>query len=290
MPELKVIEDQYYNAAYCGLCKPMIKDTGMLSRMTLSYDMTFLVLLRLALTGEVPPFEKKRCLTHPLKKKLVMGKCPTLSFASHAGMLLAWRKITDDINDEKGTGRIKALFMKMFFAPSYKKARKGYEALDEKIKEHLAELTKLEREKVCSADRPAELFGRLMEDIISYGIEDEGAARIGRAVALPIGRFIYLIDALDDIDEDRKKKSYNPFLLLFDNAELDTEKKLDIKAALMNTLAKASAAIDLISFDGRRDLLGVISNILTEGLPRMTDAVLFDGNPPENKNTNGEQR
>jgi hypothetical protein len=90
------------------------------------------------------------------------------------------------------------------------------------------------------------------------------------------------------MESDRKKKSYNPFLLLFDHAELDTEKKLDIKAALMNTIAKASAAIDLMPFEGRRDLYGVINNILSEGLPRMADAVLLDEKEPTNQNSNTE--
>ena len=288
VPELKVIEDQYYKAAYCGLCRAMKKETGMLSRMTLSYDMTFLVLLRLALTGEVPSFEKKRSFAHPTKKRLVMRECEASRYASHVGMILAWRKISDDIHDEKGFSRIKALFMKICFSSSYKKAKKGYEELDARIKEHLKALHKLEREKVPSADRPAEIFGRLMEDVASLGIENEDTARIARAAAMPIGRFIYLIDALDDMESDRKKKSYNPFLILFDYAELDTEKKLDIKAALMNTIAKASAAIDLMPFEGRRDLYGVINNILSEGLPRMADAVLLGEKEPTNETSNTE--
>lgn len=291
VPELKIIENQYYQAAYCGLCRVMKKETGMLSRMTLSYDMTFLVLARLAVVGEIPTFEKRRCFARFLKKKLVMEPNDALTYASHASALLTMHKIADDITDEKGTKKLKALFMKLFFRGAYKKAKRGYEALDEIISAHLVTLRQLEREKTRSADRPAEIFGALMADIMTYGLEGEEEKRIARGVIMPIGRWIYLIDALDDIDEDRKKKSYNPFLLLFEGQELDREKKLDIEAAMFSMLKKSNSALDLVDFDGRRDLEGLMRNIITEGLVRMTDAVLFDSNIEKEKiNENGDNQ
>ena len=51
-PELKVRQQEYYRAVYCGLCRTMGKCTGQCSRMTLSYDFTFFALVRMALTGE----------------------------------------------------------------------------------------------------------------------------------------------------------------------------------------------------------------------------------------------
>ena len=275
-PELKIIENQYYQAAYCGLCRTMKNESGILSRMTLSYDITFLVLSRLALTGEIPEFYKKRCFVHPFKKKLVMKPNDALVFSAHTGALLTRHKISDDMTDEMGLKKIRALFMKLLFCGAYKKAKKGYNELDGKIKDHLEKLRTLERERLRSADRPAALFGELMAYILSFGIEDEEKKLIAASVGSAIGRWIYLIDALDDIDEDRKRKSYNPFLFLFDGAVLDGEKKLDIEAAMIAVLKKASAAFDLVDFDGRRDLEGLISNVLTEGLPRMTHAVLFE--------------
>ena len=277
-PELKMIESQYYKASYCGLCRAMKKETGALSRMTLSYDITFLVLVRLAITGEIPDFYKKRCFAHPLKKRLVMKPNSALKFSAHAGALLTRHKIADDITDEKGLKRISARFAKLFFGGAYKKAREGYNDLDESIKNHLTELRTLEREKIKSADRPAAVFGALMADILKYGIEDEEKRLIASSVGMAIGRWIYLIDALDDIAEDRKKKSYNPFILLFDGAELDREKSLDIEGAMLAVLRKARDGVDLIDFSGRRDLEGLIQNILTEGLPRTTKAVLFEKN------------
>lgn len=282
-PELRMIENQYYRAAYCGLCRSMRDETGMLSRMTLSYDITFLVLIRLALTGEIPEFEKKRCFVHPLKKRLVMRSCEASRYSAHAGTLLTRHKFSDDINDEKGLKRIGAFLMRSIFSGAYKKAKSGYSDLDEKIKLHLYELNKLERERIRSADRPAAVFGTLMADIASHGIEDEEKKLIASSLGMAIGRWIYLIDALDDIEDDRKRKSYNPFLLLFDGSELDNEKKMDIEAAMLGVPSKAGAALDLLSFDGRRDLEGLLRNMITEGLPRMTRSVIYENGKLNNE-------
>lgn len=288
-PELKMIENQYYRAAYCGLCRAMRDEIGVLSRMTLSYDITFLVLARLALTGEIPEFHKKRCFLHPLKKRLVMKKNDALLFSAHVSAILTQYKIADDVTDEKGFKKIGALLLKSLFSHSYKKAKKGYLELDKSVKEHLSSLRCTEREKTRSADKPAALFGALMSDIMTIGIEEGEKERIGATIGTAIGRWIYLIDALDDIEKDRKTGSYNPFILLFDGAELDREKMLDIKAAMLSVLGKAVSAFDLLDFDGRRDLEGLISNVLTEGMPRMTDAVLFGGDEIKITDENGEK-
>lgn len=278
-PELKMLENSYYRASYCGLCRVMRDETGIISRMTLSYDITFLVLIRLALTGEKPEFARKRCFLHPTRKRLVMLKCRALEYSAHVGSLLARHKLSDDVEDERSFKKISSLLTRSLFSRAYKRARMGYEDLDDSIKELLEALRKLEKEKTRSADRPAALFGQIMANVTSHGIEDGEKRLIASSIGMAVGRFIYLVDALDDIDEDRKKKSYNPFLLLFDGAELDEEKKLDIKGAMMGVISKAVAAFDLIDLEGRRDLEGVIRNILSEGLVRATNAVLF----PEEK-------
>ena len=66
-PELKVREQEYYRAVYCGLCRTMGKCTGQCSRMTLSYDFTYFALVRMALTGSFPAIKARRCLAHPFR-------------------------------------------------------------------------------------------------------------------------------------------------------------------------------------------------------------------------------
>ncbi|MBR6603711.1 MAG: hypothetical protein IKK94_06825 [Clostridia bacterium] len=284
VPELKMIENQYYKAAYCGLCRAMRDETGIISRMTLSYDITFLALIRLALHPEKPSFDKKRCFVHPMKKKTVMKSCDALTYSAHAGTLLTYHKICDDISDERGTKKLKAKILRLVFSSSYKKAKKGYEELDLLIKSRLDELHSLEKEMIRSADRPAAIFGSLMASVTSFGIEEDENRLISEAIGNAVGKFIYIADALDDLEEDKKKNSYNPFLLLFDGNELDNEKKLDIEGAIKGILRKASDAIDLAPLDGRRDLEGLIRNIITLGMPRICEGILFPERIKNNEN------
>lgn len=280
VPELKMIENQYYRAAYCGLCRAMRDETGLISRMTLSYDITFLALIRLALLPEKPIFEKKRCFVHPLKKKTVMKNCKSLNYSAHVGTLLTYHKICDDIADEKGAKRLKAKILRLIFGIAYKRAKKGYEELDSIIKGKLEELNLLEKEKIRSADRPAAIFGELIAYVTSYGMENEGSRLIASTIGNAVGKFIYISDALDDIEEDRKNNSYNPFLLLFDGAPLDEAKKLDIEGAIKSILKKGADALDLATLEGRRDIEGLIRNIITIGMPHIICGILF----PERKN------
>ena len=288
VPELKMLENQYYRAAYCGLCHSMQRQTGFVSRMTLSYDVTFLLLVRLAISGEKPNFVKKRCFAHPTKKRLTMVDNASLQYCANVGVLLAAHKMSDDVSDENFLKKLFATFLRTIIAPAYKRAERAYSELNSEILSRLEELHTIERERPRSADLPARIFGELMGAVLSYGLEDEEKKRIASAIGMQIGRWVYLIDALDDMNEDRKKGSYNPFLLLYDGKELDEEKKKDVKAALLGISKKAAAAVDLVDFEGRRDLCGLIYNIISQGIPACTDRILFGENQKDNYFENGE--
>ena len=69
-PELRFREYDIYHGCYCGLCEALHRRHGTAARWTLSYDMTFLILL---LTGLYEPEETKteqRCIAHPFHKNL----------------------------------------------------------------------------------------------------------------------------------------------------------------------------------------------------------------------------
>ena len=265
-PELKVKEYEFYRGTYCGLCRSMGKCTGQCSRFTLSYDFAFLALVRLSVAHEAISFEQKRCIAHPLKKRNAMKHSPTLAYCAGAVALLNYHKILDDLSDEKGFKRLRALAWRPFAAHSRKKAlRAGLGELDEQIAARLALLSEAEHTALSSADIPAALFGDLLADILSFGL-DGSDKRLTAALSKAVGKWIYLADALDDWTEDAKKKRYNPFLLLYDGA-LPTEDMLtSIRNALKNELYEAEAALDLMQFDNP-EIKNLVFNILYLGMP-----------------------
>ena len=258
--ELTVREDTLYRAAYCGLCKEMGRCTGQCSRLTLSYDMVFLYLVRMALRGETPSAKKGRCLLHPLKARQIVQSDAELSYAARASALLAYGKLRDDLCDERGWKRFAKQLAHPFLAHAKKRA--DLAELYAKIETHLAALSAVEQEKRPSVDAPAEIFGALLADVFAYDLSGD-AARLAREIGFRTGRFIYAADAADDIAEDAKSGSYNPFLLLY-GAEPDAEQQKVIDMAMRFDLTALAAAIDLME---THPLLPMIRNIIYLGMP-----------------------
>lgn len=272
-PELRVRENEYYRALYCGLCRSQGKCTGQCSRMTLSYDMVFLALLRLAISKEKPEIKTGRCIAHPFKKRAYIANCDSLSYCSYASALLIYGKTVDDISDEKGRKRLRAKLMLPFAKKMRKKALRKYSLLDEKINEGLKKLAETEKKKLRSVDIPADCFGDILADILSFDLSGNDAV-IMRNIGKHVGRWIYILDACDDLPEDIAKKRFNPFIYLYDGNELTAEQKTDVSNSLKLELLSAEPAFDLIDYDGNNIIEGIIRNIIYRGMPDVAERVL----------------
>lgn len=258
--DLTVRQDTLYRAAYCGLCKEMGRCTGQCSRMSLSYDMVFLYLVRTAIKGMSPVQKKGRCLLHPLRKRFIVQSDEELIYAAKVSALLTWGKVCDDLADEKGFKR----FLKKLAKPFFKSAKRRA-ALDElyaEIEKKLAELSDIEAKRIESVDAPAEVFGKLLSDVFAFGL-DKKQATLAREIGFRTGRWIYAVDAADDIDSDEKNGSYNPFLLLYGGA-IDGEQRNTIEMAMKYDLTALAAAVDLIDDS---EAVKVIKNIIYLGMP-----------------------
>lgn len=265
--ELRVREHTYYRALYCGLCKRMGKCTGSCSRLTLSYDFVFLAALQLSVTGEVPTLKKQRCLLHPFHKRPTVQACKALDYSADASALLAYHKLTDDLCDERGLKRLRAALARPFLSGAYRRAKRRHPALDETIAAHLLEIARFETgaRPFEGADAIAEQFGKLMEAVFSEGLTDVDA-RIAGAVGRSVGHWIYLIDAADDFDEDRKKNRFNPYRKLFGD-ELTEQDRETLRVALTVHLLDADRAFALIDGYPAPELKEILANILYLGLP-----------------------
>lgn len=272
-PELRVRENEYYRAVYCGLCRAQGKCTGQCSRMTLSYDMTFLALLRLAVSNETPEIKVGRCIAHPFKKRAYVAECDALNYCTYASALLFYGKTVDDIIDERGKKRFKARLIKPFASGMRKKALKQYALLDEKIAKGMKKLSEIEKKKLPSVDVPAEHFGEILADIISFGLEGKDEV-IMKNIGRHVGKWIYILDACDDLADDIEKERFNPFIYLYDGSPLTEELKHDVNNSLKLELLAAEPAFDLIDFEGKSDIEGIIKNIMYRGMPDVAERVL----------------
>ncbi len=260
--ELKVKEHEFYKSVYCGLCKSMKKRASML-RMTLSYDFVFLALVRMAMTGDSCSFHLERCVVHPFKKRPVLDNNQSLTFCADASALLTYYNVLDKMAD-KGKGRLRGYLSYPLAKRIFKKISPDAELILSAEK-HLGSLSEYEKQNGDSADCAAEHFGLLLSDIFSHGLDERNAA-IAAEIGRHIGRWIYLIDALDDIEDDRKSGSYNPLIIggyNFDQAV----------TAMNMELIGLERAIELISFSDS-GIENIIKNIIYLGMPDCAERVI----------------
>lgn len=271
--ELRVREQQFYRALYCGLCKRMGKCTGQCSRMTLSYDFVFLAAVRLALTGERVTVEKKRCMLHPLRRRPMVEKCEALDYCADASALLVWGKLSDDLQDERGAKKIRAALSRPFLASAYRRAKRRHPELAGQINGHLAELSAYEADPdAVSADLLAEQFGRLMGAVFAEGLEG-AQARIAETIGRALGRWLYLVDAADDFEDDRRHRRFNPYLRLFGQAPTNADWE-NLRLSLIAHLCDAERGFLLIDTYSAPELREIVANVLYLGLPQAAERIL----------------
>lgn len=268
-PHLYIKDDVLYRAMYCGVCKGIGKVCGHAARIGLSYDITFLSVILHNIRGQDVTIEKQHCLTHCIRSRQMAEVDELTCQLGALNTLLAYYKYTDDIEDGDG-GRGKRLF----FKKGFKRAKKKYPQIERIVRENLAEQSKTEKAKTESLDRAADATAKMLAEFSDYALE-ENATAYTHNLFYAVGKWIYLIDALDDYDKDKKKGAYNPFLLAYraeNKSELLCGKDGDEVRFVFNALFfDIRENLSKISFRFNRDLS---DNILLRGLPVTTKKVM----------------
>ncbi|MCD8020260.1 MAG: DUF5685 family protein [Clostridiales bacterium] len=195
-----------YKAFYCGLCRSLKKEFGQLERFTLNFDMTFLVLFLAAL---YEPEEEKsdfRCVCHPFHKRQQL-KTVFSDYAADMTIALSYFKCKDNWEDDhKYTSRVYGELLKK----SYDTVRERYPRQCSAIEESLSALSRLEKQPEAMVDEAVNLSGRMLMEVFVYK-EDFWSESL-RHFGYELGRFIYLMDAAIDYEDDKKTGNYNPIL------------------------------------------------------------------------------
>lgn len=271
-PELKIKEFDVYRAYYCGVCKSIGKRHGQLKRMTLTYDAAFLALLLCSVLSIKTGMSKERCIVHPVKKSFVTHN-EIIDYSSDINIILAYNNMKDKWKDDRSKVALAGMAA---FKRSYKKLVVEYPQKCAIINQRLGDLAILEKEKCASIDMASEPFAKLMEEVLDYNKLDDKTRQILRWMGYNIGKWIYLIDAFDDLEDDVKNSSYNPFLIHFkyngqDVSVFKEEIKNQVEFTLLYCLGEASKAFELLS---TKENKGILENILYMGMLSKTDKIL----------------
>lgn len=272
-PTITMGEYELYQGVYCTLCRRLGKRYGLSARMALSYDLTFLALLQMALEEEKAAFSAGRCSFNPTKRCLHCAAIAPIDRAADISALLTYHKLRDTIADEGIFKRLGAWLLLPIAARHRRKAVKRYPEADEHIAAMMVAQAALEKEACASIDRAAEPFALLLQWLLAQTAADDKQRLILERLGYCLGRWVYLIDAVDDMAEDKRKNNYNPYIL-YRNIQNDEEIAAAKDYALLTLnacLAECVAAYNLLDIH-RFD--GILRNILEQGMPYAQQRVI----------------
>ncbi len=257
-----------YRAMYCGVCKGIAQSCGQGARMGLTYDVTFLSVILHNIAGIDVKIEKQHCLTHCIRSKMMANVDDMTKKLGALNTALVYYKYTDDILDgDKGRGK------RLWFVSGHKKTVRNYPEIERIVRENLAAQQETEKSKTDSLDRAADASANMMAELSDYLLEDKKTPYT-HDLFYAVGKWIYLIDALDDYDKDKKKGAYNPFVLSYsceDKADLMKRRQKDVEFVFHSLFFDIRENLSKIKFHFNRDLS---DNILLRGLPSETKRVM----------------
>lgn len=257
-----------YQSAYCGFCHTLGDRHGWLARFTLQYDFAFLAILFTAGEGESETV-CRRCPAHPLRRPVTCLQGERMAAAADQSMILVWYKLSDDVDDHGVLTGLPYRFLRRLFQRAYCRAAAAQPRFDRQVQMGLARLRELEQARSPELDRTADTFASILASAAQAYPEGNPLRRVMGELLYHLGRWIYLVDAWDDLEEDRKSGRYNPLDARFHGRAGEERDYLETTAAHSARLAGAAANLmELGSWTP------IVENILYLGLPAVQSAVL----------------
>ena len=253
-PEMKFKDFGIYRSFYCGLCRSLKHRYGLSGQSTLSYDMTFLALLLSGLYEPETVSGTTWCAAHPFEKHATRtNSC--VDYAADMNILLAyWQRLDGWNDDKKVTAKLGADLLKR----AYDKVKKQYPEKALAVEEYVRDLTKCEKDDSSNLDQASGLTGKMLGEIFSF--RDDEWAPVLRRIGFYLGKFIYLSDAFEDFDKDKKKGAYNPWRSYAESRAELAEKAKDVLNMMMSECSLAFEYLPILMYED------ILRNILYAGV------------------------
>ena len=268
LPNLYIKDFMLYKALYCGVCKGIGGSCGQMARVGLTYDVAFLSALLHNMTGVDVKVERANCFEHLIRKRPIAAVDELTLELGALNTVLLYYKLTDDILDG-GKGRGK----RAWFKRGFRRAKKRYPALVDIVERNMRAQAEVEGRKSPSPDEAAEPSANMMRELGAHFLGEHNSPA-SEQLFYGLGKWVYLIDALDDFDKDKKKGGYNPFVLGY-----DVENRIELMACYGEELG---FLFDTLFYSIREGLAGVkfhfnrdlTDNIILRGIPLETMRVM----------------
>lgn len=263
-------ERKRFGRAYCGLCHTLGERYGPAARLILNYDFTFLAIL---LSGpEEGPVHHGRCIAHPVHGRDRLESSGALALAADESVILAYWQARDGVEDHDWLHGLKYRGVSAVLEPAYRRAAEARPGFAESTRRQLGSLAALEQENCPSMDRAADTFAVLLRGA-AQGVDEPVRRRVLEQMLYHLGRWVYLVDAADDLKKDAASGDYNPVALRYGLTEgvWTEESRVSFAATLDHSIHMMATAFELWDFGVWTPILEAA---LYSGLFRVGKAVL----------------
>ena len=289
-PQLKICEYETYRTVYCTLCRHLGKQMGLPARLLLNYDYTFMAMLMIALSGEKPCFQPGRCVVNPLKK---CGSCLTheqaFRYTSALTGIMFYYKLKDNIADSSAGRRLLWRTLQPYASRVRKKAARLYPEEDALVSEYITRQLQIESKAKAGDEIIIDELCEPTADVLSAFAQRLSEKESDRVVLKHfgyfMGRWIYMIDALDDLADDLKDGSFNPLAMQFgltaDDAANETERWEQARIFGNDSLNMSAAeAVKYYELLDLGEFKPIADNVMYLGISDAQRSALF---PPSSK-------
>lgn len=253
--QLKEEDAKAYQAYYCGLCQKLKSNCGTKGQMLLNYDMTFLIVLLTGLYELEHEATEFTCPLHPTRKRTAWINEAT-EYAADMNVILAYHNMEDDWRDDRAY--TKKAFARVLLK-DYEKIRMKYPRQVQAVEKYMHSLAKAEAEGEENIDAIAGLTGEMTSEIFDWK-EDEWSEEL-RCLSFYLGKFVYLMDAYEDLEKDKKKQEYNPFIKM--SCEQTEDFETFVKLLLRSMIAESAKSFERLPILMHADIL---RNVLYSGV------------------------
>lgn len=270
MQDLSQEESERFRRIYCGLCYTLGRNYGAAARFILNYDFTYLAIL--LSDGQEGVSHKARCIASPIHRHDYLESGPALELAADESVILAYWQLRDGVSDHDWLHGLKYRSLSGLLEPAYRKAAAARPEFDESTRAQLQLLGELEAENCPSMDRAADAFAVLL-GAAAKEVDNPVHRRVLEQLLYHLGRWVYLVDAADDMKKDAASGNYNPVALRFgltDGLWLP-EARQEFSATLDHSIHMMTTAYELWDFGVWSPIL---ETTLYTGLFRVGKAVL----------------
>ena len=236
-----------FHKMYCGLCHTLGERYGVAARFILNYDFTYLAVLL------APPEEGKyssgRCVVKGFKQQHYRVSDAAMELAADESVILAYWQARDGVADHDWFHGLKYRSVAAILEPAYRKAATFRPEFDASVRQQLNLLRQLEEERCSSIDQAADTFAQLLSNA-AREVDDPIRRRVLEQLLYHLGRWIYLVDAADDLKKDATSNNYNSVALRFGLADGNwtPEARREFAVTLDHSVHMMTTAFELWDF------------------------------------------